>query len=227
MPPALLPAALAFDFVGGRAVLGHTTGHAHPSAVAAEGLPVRQPRGPRNHLHPPGDLRLRQPEHLLLATSAQWPDGIQGRHGGGRDGDHGATSSLHIGLGADDGDATAAVVPALHVAPGERLSLGAAQSGVGQRRHQGQVEPGPLGGLLRRFEASTAKAGLDGGGECADLSLGPGQPATSTLQPFNASRTPRSRQGDSWPANSWALAMALVARRRVAMVAPGPSRTAR
>ena len=37
---ALLPAALAFDLVGGRAVLGHAAGHAHPPAVAAEELPV-------------------------------------------------------------------------------------------------------------------------------------------------------------------------------------------
>ena len=33
---ALFPAALALDLVGGRAVLGHATGHAHPPAVAAE-----------------------------------------------------------------------------------------------------------------------------------------------------------------------------------------------
>ena len=37
----------------------------------------------------------------------------------GVDGHHGA-GSLHVGLGADDGDAAAAVVPALHVAPGQR-----------------------------------------------------------------------------------------------------------
>ena len=39
---ALLPAALAFDLVGGRAVLGHAVGHAHPSAVPAEEIPVGQ-----------------------------------------------------------------------------------------------------------------------------------------------------------------------------------------
>ena len=37
---ALLPAALAFDLVGGRAVLGHPPGHAHPPAVPAEELPI-------------------------------------------------------------------------------------------------------------------------------------------------------------------------------------------
>ena len=44
--------------------------------------------------------------------------------------------------------------------------------------------------------------------------------------PFSEARTPGSRQGDSWPAHSWALAMALVARRMVAMLAPEPARAA-
>ena len=55
---ALLPAALALDLVGGRAVLGHAPGHAHPPAVAAEEFPVSQAGGFGDHLHPPGDLRL-------------------------------------------------------------------------------------------------------------------------------------------------------------------------
>ena len=38
---ALLPAALAFERVGGGAVLGHAPRHAHPPAVAAEELPIR------------------------------------------------------------------------------------------------------------------------------------------------------------------------------------------
>ena len=37
---ALLPAALAFDLVGGGAVLSHAPCHAHPPAVAAEELPI-------------------------------------------------------------------------------------------------------------------------------------------------------------------------------------------
>ena len=45
--------------------------------------------------------------------------------------------------------------------------------------------------------------------------------------PFSEARTPWSRQGDSWPAHWWALAMALLARRRVAMLAPEPARAAR
>ena len=53
---ALLPAALAFDLVGGRAVLGHAAGHAHPLAVATEELPIGQTGGFGDHLHPPGDL---------------------------------------------------------------------------------------------------------------------------------------------------------------------------
>ena len=42
---ALFPATLAFDFVGGGAVLGHAPGHAHSPAVAAEELPMLQSRG--------------------------------------------------------------------------------------------------------------------------------------------------------------------------------------
>ena len=38
----LLPATLAFDLVGGRAVLGHAPRHAHPTAVPAEEIPVGQ-----------------------------------------------------------------------------------------------------------------------------------------------------------------------------------------
>ena len=41
--------------------------------------------------------------------------------------------------------------------------LGTTQPPVGQRRHQGHVDADALGGLLRRFDAAAAKAGLDGG----------------------------------------------------------------
>ena len=94
------------------------------------------------------------------------------------------------------------------------------------RPDQGHVKLLPLGGLLRLFEAAAAKAGLDGseadhgenvGGEGAGLALGP---ASCRPRPFKEARTPWSRPGDSWPANSWTLAMALVARRMVAMLAP-------
>ena len=44
--------------------------------------------------------------------------------------------------------------------------------------------------------------------------------ASCRPRPFKEARTPWSRPGDSWPANSWTLAMALVARRMVAMLAP-------
>ena len=56
---ALLPAALAFDLVGGGAVLGHAPGHADAPAVAAEEFPVYEAGSFGNHLHPPGDLRFR------------------------------------------------------------------------------------------------------------------------------------------------------------------------
>ena len=62
---ALFPAALAFDLVGGRAVLGH----ADAPAVAAEELPISQPRGFGDRFHPPGDLGLRQPEHILVTAT--------------------------------------------------------------------------------------------------------------------------------------------------------------
>ena len=55
--------------MGGRALLGHAPGHAHPPAVAAEELPIGKTRGFGNGLHPPGDLRFRQPEHLLMAAN--------------------------------------------------------------------------------------------------------------------------------------------------------------
>ena len=51
--------------------------------------------------------------------------------------------------------------------------------------------------------------------------------ASRRPHPFKEARTPWSRQGDSRPAHWWALAMALVARRMVAMLAPSPVRTAR
>ena len=71
--PCRLPvsSALAFDLVGGRAVLGHAASHAHPPAVAAEELPVRQTGGLGDYLHPPGDLRFRQPEDLITAGRAR------------------------------------------------------------------------------------------------------------------------------------------------------------
>ena len=101
-----------------------------------------------------------------------------------------APLSLHVGLGADHGDAAAAIVTALDVAPGQRRRLGTPQPGVGQHGHQGQVKPSPLGGLLRRFQAAAALAGLDGGeaddsqhvrGEGAGLALGFGKPPSPSF----------------------------------------------
>ena len=97
---ALLPAALALDLVGGSAVLGHAPGHADAAAVAAEELPVLQPRGFGDGLDPPGDLGLRPPEHFLLAGHAGRPDGGKRVHGGGSDGHHRALG-LGVGLRTD------------------------------------------------------------------------------------------------------------------------------
>jgi len=195
---ALLPAALAFDLVGGGAVLGHAPGHAHPPAVAAEELPIVQPRGPGDGLDPPGDLRLRQPEHLHLTTSARRPDGGKRPHGGGGDGHHGALG-LGVGLGAYDGDAARSIVPALDVAPGQRGGLGAAQSRVGEHGHQGQVKLPPLGSLRRSLGPTPAFARLhrgepdDGehvGGEGAGLALGFREAPSPSLQRGAHARVP-------------------------------------
>ena len=52
------------------------------AAVAAEEFPVGQARSLGYHLHPPVDLRIRQPEDLLTAGHARRPDRVQGPHGG-------------------------------------------------------------------------------------------------------------------------------------------------
>ena len=63
---------------------------AHPPAVPAEISPVGPAGGFGDDLHPPGDLGLRQPEHLLPAANLRRPDGEKGYHGGGSDGYGGA-----------------------------------------------------------------------------------------------------------------------------------------
>ena len=100
---------------------GGPAGHADTPAVAAEEFPVGKTRGPGDHLHPSGDLRLRQPEHLHPTANVRRPDGVQCPHGGGGDGHHGALG-LGVGLGADCGDAAAAVVPAHNVVPQVRAA---------------------------------------------------------------------------------------------------------
>ena len=175
---------------------GHATGHAHPPAVAAETLPVGKTSGLGDYLHPPGDLRLRQPEYLLLVANARRSDGFQRFHGGGSDGHHGALG-FGVGLGADHGDAAAAVVPALGVSPGKRRRLGTTQPPVGQHGHQGQVEAGALGGLLKRFEAAAAgfrsgepNHGQHVGGEGTGLALGLDQPSPPSFQGGADARVP-------------------------------------
>ena len=77
-------------------------------AVDAEVLTVRKTAS----LHPARDPRFRQPEHLHVTTSTHRPDGVQGLHGGGRNGHHGTVSPRVI-LGTDHGDAAAAVISIL------------------------------------------------------------------------------------------------------------------
>ena len=92
-----------------------------------------------------------------------------------------------------------AVVPALHVAPGQHRRLGATQSGVGQDGDESQVETGALSGLLGRFNTAPAKAGLDGGeadhgqhigGEGAGLALGLREAPSPSFQGGAHARVP-------------------------------------
>ena len=106
--------------------------------------------------------------------------------------------------------------PQVSAAASERLS-----PGVGQDGDQGQVVAGALGGLRGGFYPTTAATpGLDGAGLVLGL-------RKSRPHPFKAARTPWSRHGDSSLAHSWALVMALVASRIVAMLAPSLARAAR
>ena len=96
---------------------------------------------------------------LLVTTIGRMAS--RASHGGGGDGHHGALG-FGVGLGADDGDAAAAVVPALDISPGQRRSLGTPHP-PSERSHQGQVKLAPLSGLLGRLNAAAAATGLDGG----------------------------------------------------------------
>ena len=80
------------SITGGLAA-GVAADHTDAVAVAAEGLPIFQPC---DGLHPPGDLALRQPEHLHLTTNFRRPDGGKGRHGSGGDGDGGPWASASV-----------------------------------------------------------------------------------------------------------------------------------
>ena len=99
-------------------------------AVSAEELPIRQPRCFGDGLYPPYDLRVRQPEHPLTAPNPSRRDRVQRFHGSGCNGHHRA-DRLHVGLGAYDDDAAAAIVPAVDVTPDERRSLGPAPACIG------------------------------------------------------------------------------------------------
>ena len=75
----------------------------------------------------------------------RFDDGWWSVKGGGH---HGALN-FHAGLGADHGDAPAAIVPALNVAPGQRGRLGTPEPPVGQHRHRTAPPPGTGRNLLR------------------------------------------------------------------------------
>ena len=72
-PVSLHPGALAFNLKSGGALTGQAPDHTRPDIVAAEVLPIRQPRGSRDWCHLPGGLRLQQPEDLHNTTSPRRP----------------------------------------------------------------------------------------------------------------------------------------------------------
>ena len=218
---------------GWGAVVGHAAGHADSPAVAAEELPILQPRGLGDGLDSPGDLGLGQPEHPHITASADRPDSGERVHGGGRDGHSGALG-LGVGLRADHGDAAGAVVPALHVAPSQRRRLGAPQPRVGEHGHQGHVKLGPFRGPFRGFEAAAAPTGLDGGeaddgqgvgGEGAGLALGPRKSPSPSFQGGSHTRitTGRFQLGPFVGLRDGGGGQS----RRVAMLAPEFARAAR
>ena len=118
--------------------------------MPTETLPASKARGVGHRFHPAGNLRIRQPEHFLVAADAIRPDGVQGLLSGGGDG-HDRALGLGVGLGSDDGDTPAAIVPACHVTPGQHRRFAQAQVRVGEDEYQGQVEPGAGGGLPGSF----------------------------------------------------------------------------
>ena len=136
------------------------------------------------------------------------------RMAAGGDGHHRALG-LGVGLRTDHRDAAGAVLPALHVAPGERRRFGTSQSRVGQRppRGLGQTShafcsllgrfhmPRPrLRGwtAVRRITARTSAV------RAPDWRWGFAE--SSVPIPFKEARTPGSRQGVSSLAHSWAFA---------------------
>ena len=130
----------------------------------AETLPASQARGLRHGVHPAGNLGSRQPEHPLGLADAHRSDGVRGPHGDGRDG-HDRALGLRIGLGADHGDAAAAVVPARHgegVPPaGTRGQLG---STVSKEPPLGPVNSvGVAEGPASRAEATPSSAARSSG----------------------------------------------------------------
>ena len=151
---------------------------------SAEELPADQSGGFGDRLHPPGDLGLRHPEHSLINVNARRPDGVQSLHGGGGDGHHGA-GRFHVGLGADEGDAAAAVIPALDISP--QVSATASErrnppsdSTATRARSNSARSAACWGVSIPRprapgFRSGEADHGEGIGGEGAGLALGFGQ----------------------------------------------------
>ena len=114
---ALLPASLTLDLVGGRAVL------AMRRAIPTRPLwPLKNSQSAR-----PAALAVTFTRRAICDSDNRTPSPDHQRPPAGSrpvpawqrgDGHHG-TLGLGVGLGADHGDAAAAVVPALHVAPSE------------------------------------------------------------------------------------------------------------
>ena len=132
------------------------------------------------------------PNTFCLTTNTGRPDGVQSFHCGMGVMATTAPCSFRVGLGADHGDAAAAVVPALGVAPGQRRRLGLRRNPPSDRTAtRARSKRARSAACSGRFEAAAALAGLDGGdpddgehvgGEGAGLALGPGQ--SRRPQPF-------------------------------------------
>ena len=99
---ALLPPALALDFVGGGAVLGHAMGHAPRPLWPLKSSQSANPAALAITFTLRAICDSDNPKTFSPLVTPGGRMASRALHGGGCDGHHGA-SSLHVGLGADHG----------------------------------------------------------------------------------------------------------------------------
>ena len=103
------------------------------------------------------------PNTFSSLASARRPDGVQSLHGGRGDGDHRA-SSLHIGLGANHGNAAAAVSPSAARHPrSARLLRNAAIPRSDSTATRARSKRARWAACRGRFEAAAAGPGFRSG----------------------------------------------------------------